>query len=428
MMRTLAVYIEIKGENEFVGEIVGNNSNDACFSYDTAYLNNSECRAISIGLPLEEKTFDAIRTRIFFEGLLPEGFTRKCVAKWMHMDENDYLSILAGLGRECLGAIKVIEKVNQVIHPDYRELSKEEVYALASEGASESAELVTKSHLSLTGASGKVGLYYNVSNKKWYLPIGEAPSTHIVKQSHVRLKKIVANEQLCLLTAKNLGIEIPKSFIVTTDKNNDEAVLFATQRYDRQFAASNKAINGLPVPCRLHQEDFAQALGIASVDKYEKNQEGYMKMLFDLIRSYSADPMTDSIKLWDICVFNYLIGNTDNHIKNLSLLYGEDLKTIRLAPAYDIVSTMVYKSSMEDMALSVDGKYNINEISRESFKNAAIQVGIGTKIAMRRFDDMINGFTNALNQAKEELDKNGINQIDQIAVQIMGKGGIKNYI
>ncbi|MDY3085291.1 MAG: HipA domain-containing protein [Blautia sp.] len=182
-------------------------------------------------------------------------------------------------------------------------------------------------------------------------------------------KKIVANEQLCLLTAKNLEIEIPKSFIVTTDKNNDEAVLFATQRYDRQFAASNKVINGLPVPCRLHQEDFAQALGIASVDKYEKNQEGYMKMLFDLIRSYSADPMTDSVKLWDICVFNYLIGNTDNYIKNLSLLYGEDLKTIRLAPAYDIVSTMVYKSSMEDMALSVDGKHSINEISRESGKS-----------------------------------------------------------
>lgn len=146
-------------------------------------------------------------------------------------------------------------------------------------------------------------------------------------------------------------------------------MLFATQRYDRQFAASNKVINGLPVPCRLHQEDFAQALGIASVDKYEKNQEGYMKMLFDLIRSYSADPMTDSVKLWDICVFNYLIGNTDNYIKNLSLLYGEDLKTIRLAPAYDIVSTMVYKSSMEDMALSVDGKHSINEISRESGKS-----------------------------------------------------------
>ena len=98
-------------------------------------------------------------------------------------------------------------------------------------------------------------------------------------------------------------------------------------------------------------------------------------MLFDVIRSYSSDPVADSLKLWDICVFNYLVGNTDNHIKNLSLLYGEDLKSIRLAPAYDIVSTVIYKNSTEDMALSIDGKYNINEISRESFEKATTQIG-----------------------------------------------------
>lgn len=288
--------------------------------------------------------------------------------------------------------------------------------------------MITKSHLSLTGASGKVGLYYNKIDKKWYLPIGEAPSTHIVKQSHVRLKKIVANEQLCLLTARNLGIEIPESFIVTTDINDDEAVLFATKRYDRQFVENSNTINGLPVPCRLHQEDFAQALGIASVHKYEKNNEGYMKMLFEAIRSHSADPMTDSLKLWDICVFNYLVGNTDNHIKNLSLLYGKDLKSIRLAPAYDIVSTMVYKNSTADMALSIDGKYNINEISRESFANAADQVGIGTKIAMKRFGAMVNGFTDALKQANLELSARGIKQTEQISEQIMKKGGIKKEL
>ena len=427
-MRTLSVYIEINGESEYVGEIVGTSSEDACFTYDTMYLNNPEHQAISIGLPLEEKTFNALRTRIFFEGLLPEGYTRRCVAKWMHMDESDYLSILAGLGRECLGAIKVIENLDHIITPEYRELSEEEVYALAREGATESAGLVTKSHLSLTGASGKVGLYYNKIDKKWYLPIGEAPSTHIVKQSHVRLKKIVANEQLSLLTAKHLGIEIPESFIVTTNRNDDEAVLFATKRYDRQFVANNNEINGLPVPRRLHQEDFAQALGIASVNKYEKNQEGYMKMLFDVIRSYSSDPVTDSLKLWDICVFNYLVGNTDNHIKNLSLLYGEDLKSIRLAPAYDIVSTVIYKNSTEDMALSIDGKYNINEISRESFEKATTQIGLGTKIAMRRFDVMVNGFTDALEQAKRELEMRGIHQTDQIGDQIIEKGGIKKEL
>lgn len=102
------------------------------------------------------------------------------------------------------------------ITPKYQLLSQSEVRELAREGATESAQLVTKAHLSLTGASGKVGLYFDDKEQKWYLPLGEAPSTHIVKQSHVRLKKIVANEQLCLLTARNLGIEISESFIVNT--------------------------------------------------------------------------------------------------------------------------------------------------------------------------------------------------------------------
>ena len=105
-MRELSVFIEINGNSEYVGEIVGNDSTDACFSYADSNRLNPEFKAISIGLPLEEKSFDAKRTRNFFEGLLPEGFTRRCVAEWMHIDENDYMSILAGLGRECLGTFK----------------------------------------------------------------------------------------------------------------------------------------------------------------------------------------------------------------------------------------------------------------------------------------------------------------------------------
>ena len=426
-MKKLSVYIEINGESVYVGEIAGKDSDDACFTYSNTYFENPEYRAISIGLPIEEKTFDAQRTRIFFEGLLPEGFTRRCVAEWLHMDENDYMSILAGLGRECLGAIKVVDESDKKMQPEYRELSAKEVYALACEGATESAELVTKSHLSLTGASGKVGLYFDKKEEKWYLPIGEAPSTYIVKQSHVRLKKIVANEQLCLMTAKNLGIEVPESFIVTTE-GDDEAVLFATKRYDRKFIENGKILDGMVVPHRLHQEDFAQALGIAAANKYEKNKEEYLKMLFDVLRSHSTDPMNDSLKLWDICVFNYLIGNTDNHIKNLSLLYSEDLKSIRLAPAYDIVSTMVYESSTENMALSINGVCDINEITRDSFEKMASKVGIGSKMAMKRFDAMVNGFVDAINLAKDELKKQGFNQVEEISKMIMAKGGIKNCL
>ena len=63
-MRRLSVFIEINGVSGFVGEIVGTDSNDACFTYADSYLENPEHRAISIGLPLAEKTFNAQRTRI----------------------------------------------------------------------------------------------------------------------------------------------------------------------------------------------------------------------------------------------------------------------------------------------------------------------------------------------------------------------------
>lgn len=299
-MKNLSVLLEINGKNVYVGNIRGNTSSDACFSYAEEYLSDSSNKAISLSLPLQEHSFDSNRTRIFFEGLLPEGFTRKCVAEHLQADANDYLPILSGLGNECLGAIKILEENSPSVLPEYQKLTKEEVHNLAKEGATESAQLVTKAHLSLTGASGKVGLYYDDSEQQWYLPMGDAPSTHIVKQSHVRLKKIVANEQLCLLTAKNLGIETPESFIINLGSSEDEDVLFATKRYDRKMEHSSKKLNGMTVPYRLHQEDFAQALGISSFAKYEKNGDGYLKKLFDVLRNYSSDPITDQMKLWDI--------------------------------------------------------------------------------------------------------------------------------
>ena len=40
---------------------------------------------------------------------------------------------------------------------------------------------------------------------------------------------------------------------------------------------------------------------------------------------------------------------------NLSLLYSQDLKGVRLATAYDVVSTAIYESSTKEMALSIGG-------------------------------------------------------------------------
>lgn len=67
----------------------------------------------------------------------------------VHADSDDYISIL-------------------------KELTEDEIKILAESGINKAANLEIKSHLSLTGASGKTGLYYNQDSKKWYLPVGSA--------------------------------------------------------------------------------------------------------------------------------------------------------------------------------------------------------------------------------------------------------------
>lgn len=108
-MRRLMVQIEVNGTCKYVGDITEKDFGKAYFTYADEYLSDSGSRPISISLPLDEKTFDAVRTKKYFDGLLPEGFTRRCVAEWMHTEEKDYLSILSGLGRECLGAIMALK-------------------------------------------------------------------------------------------------------------------------------------------------------------------------------------------------------------------------------------------------------------------------------------------------------------------------------
>ena len=417
----LRIYIENNGRELHVGNITGTNAINASFEYSDEYISGGH-RGISISLPADKRRFSPTETKNYFEGLLPEGFTRRTVAQWIHADEQDYLTILSALGKECLGAIRIIDSDNAFVSERFYEpLTVEQVKALAAEGTSKSTELVTKSHLSLTGASGKVGLYYNKETDKWYLPLGTAPSTHIVKQSHIRLESIVCNEQLALRTADKLGIEVVKSFIVNTGRNSDNEVLLAAERYDRLFLSDKKTHDGLSIPFRLHQEDFAQCMGIPSSEKYETYGKHYMKSMFDILRMYSSNPIDDQLKLWNIIVFNYFIGNTDGHIKNFSLLYSRDMSSVRLAPAYDLLSTLVYEGSTRNMAFAIGGEYNIEKISRDHFCKAAKEIGISERIALQQFDMIKSNFTMALDAAADELIESGFLKVKDIKQKIKSR-------
>ena len=405
-MRKYDVILEIQGKQVAVGYIEGESWEDARFSYNEEYLSLNDPKAISVSLPVQKEAFSAEQTKVFFDGLLPEGFMRKTIAGNMHFDERDYLSILYYLGKECLGAIRIGGAGDEEKN-GYDAISSDQVRQLAAEGASKSSELVIKTHLSLTGASGKVGLYYDEENGKWYLPSGTSPSTHIVKQSHIRLDGIVTNEQLSMIAAGKCGIGIPESFIINMGKGIDSEVLFATKRYDRIINERSEIISGLRRPFRLHQEDFAQAMAISASDKYEKESNNYVIRMFETIRNHSGNPLEDQLRLWRRIVFDYVLGNTDAHIKNFSLLYSYDLGEKRLSPAYDMISTAIYEASTREMSFNIGGKRTLDEIGQEDFKVMASEAGIGERIAMNVYEDILNRFENSIRESADLLSSMG---------------------
>jgi len=61
------------------------------------------------------------------------------------------------------------------------------------------------------------------------------------------------------------------------------------------------------------------------------------------------------LKFIERVIFNYLIGNSDAHGKNFSILYKDG--SIQLAPAYDLLSTDIYPELSKKMAMKIGGKY-----------------------------------------------------------------------
>ena len=420
-LRRLDVEIEIMGRQKEVGSITGDSEFSAVFEYSEDYINSRDAKPISISLPLRREAYGPEQTRIFFEGLLPEGFLRRTVAKNNRVDADDYLSLLGMLGSECLGAITLKGEDYQWFEPGYRKLDADVMYDLAAEGATKSADLIAESHLSLTGASGKIGVYRDAGGE-WYLPIGNAPSTHILKQSHIRYDFIVQNEQLALMTAKAMGIETPGTVIINNSKpEHEDEVLLATERYDRTMEGSIKSLSGMPCPLRLHQEDFGQALGISAANKYERPGEHHMKDMFRILRAHSASPIDDQIKLWDMIIFHYLIGNTDGHIKNFTLLYDSKIGSKRLAPAYDIVSTIVYDTHSSEMAFSIGGISEWRELDRSAFERAAKECGLNQRIFMKRFDEMESKFDEVLHKSADIMSEQGYSEARMIADTITEK-------
>jgi len=251
----------------------------------------------------------------------------------------------------------------------------------------------------LAGAQHKVGLYRDETdnNKRFYLPDGTAASTHIIKTANSVYQGIIFNEFFCTALARACGLSVPDAEIIKTTKP-----MLALKRFDRVIDMDCRYYGGLPSPHRLHQEDFCQALGIERSKKYEAGDNDYPRMISECIRAVSANPLQDIEALALMMVFCYLVGNCDNHIKNLSLIYDKDFKTLRFAPFYDLVCTTLYELDRE-MGLRIGSTRLIDSIRRDDFALLGTSLKVGARRMLRLLDDMREHLSEALDSgvAKE---------------------------
>lgn len=116
------------------------------------------------------------------------------------------------------------------------------------------------------------------------------------------------------------------------------------------------------------------------------------------IERFSSNAIADKIGFTRQIIFDYLVGNCDNHLKNYSLQYSEDWNRRSLAPAYDLVSTTVLGYSRL-MGISIGDTRDIDAVTRDEWKLFAQDLRMPQALVLDELDAMRESVTGALLEA-----------------------------
>ena len=375
MARTL----NVQYDRELVGQLIQDDGGQMTFKYDASWLGKPEPIALSRSLPLREETFTQKECRGFFGGTLPEEDNRKVIARILGISDKNDFAMLEQIGGECAGAISFLPEDEEIPDDDdrYRDLADAELAKILRELPRRPLMAGQDGiRLSLAGAQDKIAV--RIDDGKISIPRGSAPSSHVLKPAIDTYEGVVFNEAFCMALARTGGLNAAP---VDIGKVEDIDYLLV-ERYDR-------IRDGQANIRRLHQEDFCQALGIPSEIKYQSEGGPSLVNCFDMIRDASSAPALDLIAMLDAVIFNLLIGNHDAHAKNFSLLYMPD-RSIRLAPLYDLVSTVYYEELTNKMAMKIGKQPESALIRPKDVDQFAADAGLGAALARARIPALAN--------------------------------------
>ena len=355
-MTNLVVYMD--------GAVVGVLSQDSGgllrFTYESEWIANPAATPLSYSLPIREEEFDDRSCRPFFAGILPEATPRKLISEILGISYGNEFALLEKIGGECAGAISLLpEDVSpeSLQAPEYRHLDTAKLEKIVADLPHRPLMAGEKGmRLSLAGAQDKLPVF--LDGEEICLPLGNAPSSHILKPEPERFPGLAVNELFCMTLADKTGLNIPNTKLC--EIGGKKTIL--VQRYDRKMSdASNLT--------RLHQEDFCQALGYLPTQKYQEEGGPNIRNSVELLRNASSAPAIDIPEFLSAIVFNVIIGNADAHAKNFSLLYTG--RSRRIAPFYDLVSTVMFENLSKNAAMRIGKDKSINAFNAGNWKKMA---------------------------------------------------------
>ena len=328
------------------------------FHYDQGWAQAKGAYSISPHIPRGGPGASSGTVRRFLENLLPEGRALDIVATTFQVARNNLYGLLRQLGQETAGALSFLAANPQPRPTTRREITRAELEQRINERAGiPFAVWDGRVRMSIAGYQDKLSVY--MDDGRMYLVEGELASTHILKPEPAdsRLPMLVANEHYCMSLGKLLGLPVAPVSILRVPQ---PALL--VERFDRVREAERVR--------RLHVVDGCQALNFPVAYKYERNfgsgrdvrniRDGVSFERLLAVAEYASEKAVTRMGLLRWALFQFLIGNSDAHGKNISFFCQP--AGLSLAPYYDLVSVVQYAGIDHELAMAYGDEFALDNI------------------------------------------------------------------
>ncbi|KVH46196.1 type II toxin-antitoxin system HipA family toxin [Burkholderia diffusa] len=309
--------------------------------YLPAWVDDPQGRPLSLSLPFTpgNQPHQGAIVADYFDNLLPDSQPiRRRIAQRYRLGSTAPFELLASIGRDCVGAL-------QLLPPDETPVDLESIDGTVLDEAAVADVLrnATASplpghpepggdlRLSIAGAQEKTALLRD--GKRWLLPAGSTPTTHIFKlplgrvgNMQADMRTSVENEWLCSKIVAAYGLPVAACDIGRFD---DQKALIV-ERFDRRPSRDGTWI------LRLPQEDMCQATGTPSGAKYESDGGPGIATIMGILAN-SADAAQDRRNFFVTQLVFWVLAAIDGHAKNFSIAHLPG-NTYRSTPLYDVLS------------------------------------------------------------------------------------------